>query len=337
MILTKKIELKLHPKHFKYLRKLGYKNLKVGEVILIPIEHLMKKSNLKIKVKCDICEKRKMLSYNKYNKNIKNQNYYSCSSKCAIKKIKKTNIDRYGVEFATQNKEIKNKIKQKVLERYRVENPMQNKNVKNKAKLTIKNRYGFESPIQNKELKDKIKQTNLNKYGVENVFQNKTIQQKIKQTNLDKYGVEYPQQNKEINEKKKQTNLNKYGVKNVSQNKEIHEKQQKSGFLSKNYKDTKLHYRGTYEKHFLDFCFKNNISVTNGPSVKYLFEGKGKYYHSDFYLEKHNLIIEIKSDYYYKKHLKKNQIKQKSCIQQGYNFIFIIDKNYKEFIKMLFR
>ena len=119
------------------------------------------------------------------------------------------------------------------------------------------------------------------------------------------------------------------------QNKDIFNKQQESGFRIKKHKKTGLSYRGTYEKHFLDFCFENSIVVENGPSVKFLFEGKNKVYHSDFYLREKNLIIEVKSDYYYKKYLEKNLAKQKSCIQQGYDFIFLINKEYDEFLKTI--
>ena len=46
--------------------------------------------------------------------------------------------------------------------------------------------------------------------------------------------------------------------------------------------------------------------------------------------------MEIKSSYWYEKDLDKNLDKQKSCLEQGYNFIFIINKNYEEFEKLNF-
>jgi very-short-patch-repair endonuclease len=54
-------------------------------------------------------------------------------------------------------------------------------------------------------------------------------------------------------------------------------------------------------------------------------------YFPDFYIEKLNLIIEIKSEYYYYLNLEKNIAKEKACLEQGYKYILIIDKNYKEF------
>ena len=63
----------------------------------------------------------------------------------------------------------------------------------------------------------------------------------------------------------------------------------------------------------------------------YTLNDNQKIYYPDFYIPKYNLIIEIKSMYYYNLHTEMNLAKQKACIEQGYNFIFIIDKNYTEF------
>lgn len=98
---------------------------------------------------------------------------------------------------------------------------------------------------------------------------------------------------------------------------------------------TKLYYRGTYEKDFLDFCVDNNIQIKQGKRFKYVFNEKLHYYFSDFYIESEKLIIEIKSNWTYNKYLEKNIIKQKSVIDLDYNYMFIIDKNYDELKKCL--
>ena len=107
--------------------------------------------------------------------------------------------------------------------------------------------------------------------------------------------------------------------------KEVFEKNQISSCLLKTHDLTGLKYRGTYEKDFLDYCINNNISIESGMTIKYFFDNKAKVYYPDFYLKSLNLIIEIKSNYIYEKDLQKNLAKQKSCLDQGYNFIFIID------------
>jgi len=70
-------------------------------------------------------------------------------------------------------------------------------------------------------------------------------------------------------------------------------------------------------------------------TIKYEFNNKEKVYYPDFYYQPLNLIIEIKSSYTFYKDLDKNLIKQKQCLDKGYNFIFIIDKKYDEFEKLL--
>ena len=166
MILDKEVSFIIRPIHLRHLKNLGYKNLKVGSEIIVPVEHLTKGSDILIKVKCDVCGKEKMLSYVKYNQNIKNQNYYSCSSKCARKKVKNTNINIFGVENPFQNEDIKEKIKQKNLKKYGTEYYVQTENFKNKNRQINLERYGVESPLQNKEVREKIRQTNIEKYGV---------------------------------------------------------------------------------------------------------------------------------------------------------------------------
>ena len=67
MILTKKVEVKIISHNIKHFLSLGYK-FNYYDIIKIPIEHMTKGSNIKIKVKCDIeeCGNIKYISYEKY-------------------------------------------------------------------------------------------------------------------------------------------------------------------------------------------------------------------------------------------------------------------------------
>lgn len=56
----------------------------------------------------------------------------------------------------------------------------------------------------------------------------------------------------------------------------------------------------------------------------------------DFYFKDKNLIVEIKSKYYYNLHINKNIAKQAACLKQGYNFVFVIDKQYDDFNCLIF-
>jgi len=194
-------------------------------------------------------------------------------------------------------------------------------------------KYGY-CTCKGKCSSDKVKKTSLEKYGTEHPTQSNKVKENNKQTNLEKYGVSSYSKTDEFLNKYKQTNLKKYGVEHVSQSKEIHLKQQKSGLKRKQYLNTVLYYQGTYEKDFLD-KYINILDINNGPTIKYNFKDKNKIYFSDFYIESKNIIVEIKSDYTYNLHLEKNLSKQKYCIEQGYDFIFIINKDYSELNKKI--
>jgi len=84
---------------------------------------------------------------------------------------------------------------------------------------------------------------------------------------------------------------------------------------------TNLFYRGTYEKDFLDFCVSNKIKIEKGKRFSYFFDNKKRYYFSDFYLPNKNLVIEIKSSYYYKKYYNMNESKKETALKSGYNFL----------------
>jgi very-short-patch-repair endonuclease len=250
--------------------------------------------------------------------------------------------ERYGVKHVSQNKEVKEKVKKTNLKRYGVENTLQGGVLREKYIKTMIERYGSEKyrnpkkikEYQNKKTKEemlcmieKCKKTKLEKYGDENYNNKKSM----KKTNIERYNKEYASQNEDIKRKVKDTVLKKFGVENVMQNDIFFEKQQKNAKKLRLHEKTGLYYRGSYEAHFLDYCFENNIKVEKPKSIKYEFEDKKRTYHPDFFLREKKLIIEIKSTYTYNKDLEKNIAKQDACVQQGFNFIFIINKDYSNF------
>lgn len=329
MIVEEYVIIGVSSRNLKHLKELGY-DAKVGIDISVLSTHLSETSNTIIHAKCDICDKETRIKKTTYTKSLKKHNYYCCQ-KCAIDKIIKTNLEKYGMKNVFQLKEIKNKIKTTNFINLGVENPQQNDKVKKKTKKTNIEKYGTEYTFQSKEIKDKIKNTLLNKYGVEHPMESEEIKNKIKKTNLDRYGFESPAKNNDVREKTKKTCLEKYGVENPMQNDEVFEKQLKSCYCNLYFK--KLKYRGLYE---LDFIKKYEyLDISNYKSIDYVFGDKKRKYFPDFYYEEGNLIIEIKSDYTYNKFLEKNLAKQKACVDQGYNFIFVIEKDYDDFEKLI--
>ena len=137
---------------------------------------------------------------------------------------KKSNMERYGVEFASQSTEFRENVKKTVIEKYGVEHISQYEQFKEKSKQTCLKKYGVEHPPQASEIKEKTKNTCLTRYGVENPMLNEVIKEKIKQTNLNRYGVEYSIESSKIKEKSKKTVLERFGTEYVFQSPEIKQK-----------------------------------------------------------------------------------------------------------------
>jgi hypothetical protein len=148
---------------------------------------------------------------------------------------------------------------------------------------------------------------------------------------IEKYGVEYAFQNKDLMSKFHNTMILKYGFAHALQNKEFFIKANKTNFRIKKFKNTNIYYQGSYELDFLEKFYSLFPDIQRGLSIKYLFEENQHYYFSDFYIPSLNLIIEIKSSYWYKIHQNMTELKKKACIEQGYDYILIVNKKYDDF------
>jgi hypothetical protein len=277
----------------------------------------------------------------------------SFESKEIREKIKQTCLERFGVENPFAAEEIKEKIRQTNLERFGVENPFQSEEIKEKIRETWISIYGLDRPSKSMEIKNKVKQTCLERFGVEYSLQSIEVRkkgkqtrlklygdenyrnpEKYKQTCLERFGVEHAAQSKETKEKTKRTCLEKYGCESPMQVEEIFLKQQKSLLIRKQYKDTNLYYQGSYELDFLEKYYDKIEDLEKGHTIKYKYKGKNKVYYPDFYSPSLNLIIEIKSTWILNGD-KKNMQKKKYTIKNGYNYIMILDKDYKEFESLI--
>ena len=101
-----------------------------------------------------------------------------CAKNVGKERYKQTCLQKYGVEFTTPSKQVKDKIKKTCLQKYGVEHIGQSKEIKEKTKQTCLQKYGVESASQCKEIKDKVKRNNLEKYGVENYLQTDECKEK---------------------------------------------------------------------------------------------------------------------------------------------------------------
>lgn len=223
MILNKKVRIRGNSSNLKHFKSLGY-DIDVDEYVEVNIDDLSKNSHVLVNVQCDICELRKEISYFSYIRNLGSSNLYTCQ-RCSYVKNRKTNLEKYGVEYPIQLDEIKQKRKNNNIKKYGVDEPSKLKEVIEKIKNTKKIKYNDENYTninKTKETKrikynnenytniDKTKKTNLEKYGVENVFQLETVKNKKKETFIKNYGVDNYSKSDEYKNKKNKFLLKKY-------------------------------------------------------------------------------------------------------------------------------
>lgn len=286
VLITKNVKVKINNRYVKYYKNLGYKNIKGGDEIIIPIDHLSSSSNVKVEISCDECGSIKNENYNAYQRYTNNQteNYF-CTKCVKSKKTIKTTRKKYGCDNVFQNEKIKTKSKNTMIEKYGNKHALNIEKFKEKTKKTNLERFGTEYASQNIDIKQKIEDTFLRNYGVKTSLLDPDIIDKIKKTNiklygvdnvlklrkykedrmLKKYNVEYPIQSTIFSKEINQTCLEKYGYENpmsneIIKNKMIQTKLEKGIYLSdeqrteyKNYwlkvkKETNKHKKELFEK-----------------------------------------------------------------------------------------
>lgn len=220
-------------------------------------------------------------------------------------------------------------------DRMKNQNPMMIQVSKDNQKKTNQKRYGVNSTMQTQDVLEKRNRQNLEKYGVKNVSQLKEIMDKSNksrsETCMKEHGVPHYFMVPEVQEKIRNTFMKKYGFPYAIQNQDVFLRNQKSGCRAKKYRD--LYYRGSFELDFLEKYY-DKIEIKQGLSIPYIFEGKSKIYHSDFWIPSLNLVVEIKNSYLNKRHKKKIKTKKAAVLAAGYNFIMIINKNYSKLEKI---
>ena len=370
MIIHKYIKIEIIQKHLVFYTKMGY-DIKIGDIISIMQNQLHSKSNVKIDVVCDICERETYISNRSYNINVKKNGSYSCP-KCGAKKHQELCIEKYGVKSYTQTEEYiiktrKTKLerygdekyvnmekqKQTNLERYGSESYMGTTDFKDKSNITMLEKYDTLVPLRNDNIKEKWIKTNNEKYGTDYVLLNDGIKEKISETKLELYGdinfnnrdkfketcielygFDNPMKNSEYCQRFFDDFFSKHGERHPMHVKEFSNKCINNGLKNKKYKDTDIYYQSTYENDFLEKYY-DIINVVRGEAIKYNFNESVHVYYPDFFISELNLIVEIKSSYWYEKQKDKNDTKRQSCIDNGFDFMFIINKDYTLFDSLI--
>ena len=295
MILTKEVKIRVNNKHIKYYKNLGYDTTQKN--IIVKLEDLKKGSQCKIDVCCDICGIQSIIAYYDYLKSFNKRNIYTCT-KCKNIKTIQTKLEKYGNE----NYNNAEQMKKTCLEKYNDENYRNHE----KGKETCLKKYGVENVFQDENIKIKSKKSKFEKYGNENY---NNVEQ-MRKTKIKLYGDE----NYNNMTKYKKTNLEKYGTEYPMQNFHYYSIFLKNSFLLKKHISGQ-YYQSSYEKDFLDNYYKK-LDISRNKPIKYIYKGKDLIYYPDYYLPKYNLIIEIKSDYYYRKKLNLNLAKKKQTEKQ---------------------
>jgi hypothetical protein len=231
MILQDKVVIKLTNRNRKRYKNMGYSVS--NKEIEIDIKDLSLGSNIKISVSCDICNTTLSVTFYNYHNYKKNYDIYTCK-KCSIRhKTKRTKLERYGDENYNNIK----KISKTNLEKYGYRCPLQSDIVNKKTKKTSLEKYGVEIPCTSESAKLNRKETNLEKYGVENVFQSikiidkiiaKKIENGIITENDSSSWVIYKKQVRKLTEKNKKELYNTwngfdyYDNEHISENYKLH-------------------------------------------------------------------------------------------------------------------
>jgi hypothetical protein len=243
---------------------------------------------------------------------------YLCDE-CYKKSIRQRTVDsyikRYGASHPMKSKSIKEKQKTTTFEKYGCNSSLGNSQVRQQCYDTMYERYGSKTALQSDELYEKYMQTNELLYGG-HPMSNTSVQDKHKSVIFKKYGVNNIMKNSSIKNKMIETNIEKYGQPNAPANCII-------GIHNS------IRYQGSYEKDFVE-KYSERLDITNASKMRipYIFEAGSRIYVPDFYISSMNLIVEIKSLHTFNMHKDQNLAKEQACLQQGFKFMFIVDKDY---------
>lgn len=235
-------------------------------------------------------------------------------------KYRQTSIRKYGVPYKFATPEVRANALQAHIIKWGAP-PGHVPEIREKQKATCRKNHGVDYPFQATKIHDKIKVSNKEKHGHEVWLQSITGRAFMK----EKYDSE-----QFLNcEAYKAIMIELYGVEYPSQNPEILEKILRTSFSTKpfTFPSGRTENVQGYENICINYLLKKGINEENivvgsknVPRVKYSFEGKNRYYFPDIFIANKNRLIEVKSDYTYRKDKEKNLAKWAAASKTGYKF-----------------
>jgi hypothetical protein len=277
-----------------------------------------------------------------YGKKLYFKNKETCIRKYGVDHYTKTDeykklmMDKFGYISPFELKETHEKSKKTLMDKYGVDHNFKIPGMTQKIKDTFTLKYGYDRPLKCPHIKNKMIQKNIIKFGFSCPLKNEKIFQKSKDKLMKNYGVLTPLSSSVIFEKFKNTNLKKYGETHWMKNADFYNNflniKKKTTYKIYNLNDEEIKLQG-YEDYVFDELLKcyNRTDILIGQNlnkyigqIKYDFNEIEHTYYPDFFIKSENLIIEVKSPYTYMVDLERNIEKEKSCINLGFNFQFII-------------
>lgn len=282
------------------------------------------------------------------------QCYPGSSKEERFKRTQDTNLRIYGSKSPFGNKEVKEKANKKIIANYGIDNVFKKREFQEKARDTIKKRYNVENASQIPGVQEKRKETYYKNTGYENPSFNPEVLEKKRNGFKLKYNTTCSFDTPEIREKIKQSNLQNIGYEYHNQ---IPGEAARRGKLSLQTKidlgnvlmfDGKTLAQIAKEKGYtythvlryvrehgfddLEYLTKEKTDIENiiekillelgikDYEYEKVIKKDKQFYITDFYIEKHKLIIECDGLYWH------SELKQKN---KNYHF------NKKEFYSAL--
>ena len=276
------------------------------------------------------------------------ENRITCSLQCQGKlesvkeKRKQTNLKKFGVENPFQDTE---RVKQGMLEKHGVEWVTQSKEVREKIEKTNFEKYGCKATSQSDIVKEVAEKTCLERYGTVSPMQNENVKAKVKQTLIEHFGDP-----KYVNvEKYRQTMIEKYGREYLNQNNIMNYDDLNEEFVRKNFIRDNLFYIDEFQLYFnLSRTASNayrrrfNIEESNyhkrsrvetdlfnfiDTDIKYLDDRELiQPYELDIVVPDYKLAIEYDGTHWHTDHEKDYHLnKTLKCSEKGYQLFHIFD------------
>lgn len=173
----------------RYRELLDMPNLNVGDVIDVPVQYLSPGSHRRIRLICDYCGAEYFKDYSERVIALKECSILKdACKKCAPLKTIESNQLKYGVNASAQRDDVKESIRKTCLNKYGVNNPMKVPEICNKAVETSIDRYG-EDYYRRKILDSMTLAEQL--FGQRSYFINNVLaREKRRLTCLERYGAE---------------------------------------------------------------------------------------------------------------------------------------------------